>query len=406
MAVATITVKQLNTYVKTLIEGDINLVDVCVTGEISNLKSHYQSGHLYFTLKDNDAAISCVMFKAYATRVQFRPEDGMQVVLRGKVSLYEKDGRYQFYAQEMNSVGLGDITLKYEQTKEKLASEGLFDPETKRVLPKFPNRIAVVTSSTGAAVQDIINILSRRWPLAEILMCPVSVQGELAVPEMLNTLERLYKLQGIDAAIIGRGGGSIEDLWAFNSEELARKIYEAPFPVISAVGHETDFTICDFVADLRAPTPSAAAELAVPDMGEITEALNKQAAHLKTLLNAKYKYCYWNLEKIISSYYFKNPKEAFISKNLEKLDRACDRLFAAEEKIMQNAKLTLAQNAARLDALSPLKTIARGFAAVTKDEKAVNSIEALQENDIIEVSFADGVATSKVTSLTRRKHNG
>lgn len=401
-----LTVKQLNTYVKSIIEGDPRLLNICVAGEISNFKSHYASGHLYFTLKDNDAAIRCVMFRAYASRLKFMPEDGLAVILRGKVSLYEKDGQYQFYAEEMTAAGFGDITLKFEQTKQRLEAEGLFDPDTKRPIPKFPKTIAVITSSTGAAVQDIMNILSRRWPVAKIVMCSVSVQGELAVPEMLATLDRLYKLSGIDVAIIGRGGGSIEDLWAFNSEDLARKIYEAPFPVISAVGHETDFTICDFVADLRAPTPSAAAELAVPDMGEVIAALEKQGAHLKALLNAKYKFCFANFEKILSSYYFKNPKEAFVSKNHERIDHFSQRLFSAEEKIIQNAKLTLAENAARLDGLSPLKTISRGYAAVKKDSKAVSSVENLKENDIIEIGFADGSAQSKIISVTRRKRNG
>ena len=259
-----ISVKQLNLYARSLLEGDIRLSNIAVAGELSNFKNHYSSGHWYFTLKDNDAAIRCVMFRGNASAVKFEPSDGLQVILRGRVSIYERDGQYQFYAEEMLPAGIGDIALKFEQTKEKLKKEGLFDPESKRPLVKFPKRIAVVTSPTGAAVRDIFNILSRRWPLAEIIMCPVSVQGELAVPEMLKTLDRVYEVEGVDALIIGRGGGSAEDLWAFNDEALARKIYESPFPVISAVGHGTDFTICDFVADLRAPTPSAAAELAVP----------------------------------------------------------------------------------------------------------------------------------------------
>lgn len=400
-----LTVKQLNFYVKSLIEGDPRLASVCVTGEISNLKSHYASGHLYFTLKDNDAAIRCVMFRSYASRIKFQPEDGLQVVLRGRVSIYEKDGQYQFYAEEMTAAGFGDITLKFEQTKAKLEAEGLFNPDTKRALPKFPKRIAVITSGTGAAVQDIMNILSRRWPLAELVMCPVSVQGDSAVSEMLNALERLYRLSHIDVAIIGRGGGSIEDLWAFNSEELARKIYESPFPVISAVGHETDFTICDFVADLRAPTPSAAAELAVPDMSDIISVLKKQSAHLKTLLNGKYKFSAARLEACLSSYYFKTPTEAFINRNSETVDRLYDRLNLSVEKVMQASRFKLAEKAAMLDALSPLKTISRGFAAVKKDGKVVSSVKNLKEKDLIEITLADGNAACEVKTV-RRTSNG
>ena len=291
MQQSAISVKQLNFYVKSLLEGDKNLVNIAVFGEISNFKNHYSSGHWYFSIKDNDAAIRCVMFKGNAQRVNFSVSDGMKVVLKGRVSLFEKDGQYQFYAEEMYPLGIGDITAQFELLKSKLSAEGLFDSENKRKLPKFPKRIAVITSETGAAVQDILNILSRRWPVADIILCPVSVQGEFAVPQMIDALDRVYNLADVDVIIIGRGGGSIEDLWAFNSEDLARKIYESPVPVISAVGHETDFTICDFVADLRAPTPSAAAELAVPDILEITDKLDNSKSILKNFLSSKYNYC-------------------------------------------------------------------------------------------------------------------
>jgi len=400
-----LTVKQLNFYVKSLIESDPRLANVCVTGEISNLKSHYGSGHIYFTLKDSDAAIRCVMFRSYASRVKFNPEDGLQVVLKGRVSIYEKDGQYQFYAEEMTAAGIGDITLQFEQTKAKLQAEGLFDPDSKRELPRFPKRIAVITSATGAAVQDIMNILSRRWPIAEIVLCPVSVQGELAVPEMLDALERLYKQSGIDIGIIGRGGGSIEDLWAFNSEELARKIYESPFPMISAVGHETDFTICDFVADLRAPTPSAAAELAVPDLAEMQVLFTKYSEHLKSLLAGRYNLLSAKLEACASSFYFKNPTEAIINRNFEKVDKLYDKLNSEMEKKLNSARLQLASAAAGLDGLSPLKTISRGYAAVKKDGKVLSSAENLNENDLIEIAFADGGAECEVKSVTRRKTN-
>ena len=312
MLKSALTVRQLNLYVRSLIEGDARLSNVLVSGELSNFKNHYASGHLYFTLKDREASIRCVMFRSFAERIKFKPLDGLKVVLRGRVSIYEKDGQYQFYAEEMLPEGVGDIALGFEQVKAKLETEGLFDQSTKRPLPKFPKRIAVVTSDTGAAVKDIMNILSRRWSLAEIVLCSVAVQGEQAVPEMLSALDRLYSLSGIDVIIIGRGGGSAEDLWAFNSEQLARKIYESPVPVISAVGHETDFTICDFVADLRAPTPSAAAELAVPNINEISSKLNRYENSLKSFLENKYQFSFARLEALLNAFCMKNPTDFIV----------------------------------------------------------------------------------------------
>ncbi|MBO4433606.1 MAG: exodeoxyribonuclease VII large subunit, partial [Clostridia bacterium] len=261
-----ITVKQLNTYVKNLLESDVHLTYLSVSGEISNFKNHYSSGHWYFTLKDKDAQVRCVMFNSYASRVAFEVEDGAQVILKGRVSLYERDGQYQFYAEEILPLGEGDLALAFNRLKDKLQKEGLFDPEHKRPLVRFPGKIAVITSDTGAAVRDIINILSKRYPICDVLLCPVAVQGDLAAKSMIDALKIVYTRDDVDTIIIGRGGGSLEDLWAFNDESLARKIFESPIPVISAVGHETDFTICDFVADIRASTPSHAAELAVPDI--------------------------------------------------------------------------------------------------------------------------------------------
>ena len=391
-----LSVRQLNLYVRSLLEGDIRLSDVTVAGELSNFKNHYSSGHWYFTLKDNDASIRCVMFRMNASRVKFQPQDGLQVFIRGKVSLYEKDGQYQFYAEEMLAAGIGDIALKFEQTKEKLESEGLFDTDSKRPIPKFPQKIAVITSPTGAAVRDIFNILSRRWPIAEVVMCPVSVQGELAVPEMLSTLERLYKLSGIDVAIIGRGGGSAEDLWAFNDEALARKIYESPFPIISAVGHETDFTICDFVSDLRAPTPSAAAELAVPDISEILNKLDKYTRSLKNSLVSKYNLYEARLSAVTSNPYFKNPIEMFIERNNELIDRLTDEL---KDEVFENFKrreTAFLSSVALLESLSPLKTLTRGFASVKHNDKSVKSVNDFETDDILDLRFCDGEAKCKV----------
>ena len=396
-----ISVKQLNLYARSLLEGDIRLSNIAVAGELSNFKNHYSSGHWYFTLKDNDAAIRCVMFRGNASAVKFEPSDGLQVILRGRVSIYERDGQYQFYAEEMLPAGIGDIALKFEQTKEKLKKEGLFDPENKRQLVKFPKKIAVVTSPTGAAVRDIFNILSRRWPLAEIIMCPVSVQGELAVPEMLKTLDRVYEVEGVDALIIGRGGGSAEDLWAFNDEALARKIYESPFPVISAVGHETDFTICDFVADLRAPTPSAAAELAVPDIEEVKLKLQRYAAYLKNSLNAKYKLYESKLAAFTSNQIIKNPLEMLIERNYELIDRLSDNI---KDEILENYKRKeneFLKSVAVLDGLSPLKTLTRGYAWVTSEEKPVKSVNDIEADDILNLRFTDGDAECKVIKKRR-----
>lgn len=398
-----LTVKQLNLYVRSLLEGDMRLADVLVQGEISNFKNHYASGHLYFTLKDNDASIRCVMFRTNASRLKFEMLDGLEVILRGRVSVYEKDGQYQFYCEDVYPSGVGDIAMQFEQTKAKLEAEGLFDAESKRPIPRFPKRIAVVTSDTGAAVQDILNILSRRWDLAEIILCPVSVQGENAVPEMIDALERLYKLNACDVIIIGRGGGSAEDLWAFNNENLARKIYESPVPVISAVGHETDFTICDFVADLRAPTPSAAAELAVADKAEITARLENYKLSLSNYLIAKYNLCNARLDKALNSSAFKNPYDFYINKRYLELDRfeeALKRNSTSKLEIEKNKIFSLAE---RLDALSPLKVMARGFSVANKNGKPINSINGLNIGDRLDLTFSDGYATADIIEINKEK---
>ena len=395
---STLTVRQLNLFVKSLIEGDIRLNDVTVTGEISNFKNYYSSGHFYFTLKDKDASIRCVMFKSFAQGVKFSVRDGLQVVIRGKVSLYEKDGQYQFYAQEMHEYGKGDIALQFEQIKEKLQSEGLFDTASKRPIPKFPNRIAVITSDTGAAVRDIINILSRRWPLAEILLCPVAVQGENAVPDMISALDCVYNRSDCDTVIIGRGGGSAEDLWAFNSEKLARKIYESPIPVISAVGHETDFTICDFVSDLRAPTPSAAAELAVPDVNEISIKLSSLNSALKNLLFSKYNYNKVKLEKIISSRFLNSPLETIVSEKYQMLDNLSEKLLISFNNKLKTNKNKLSNTVAKLDALSPLKVLKRGFAVAEFEGKVITNCNKIDVGDNITLTLQNGKLNCTVNS--------
>lgn len=394
-----LSVKQLNFYVRSLIEGDIRLNNLTVKGELSNLKNHYQSGHLYFTLKDKDASIRCVMFKSFASKINFDLSDGIEVIIRGKVSLYEKDGQYQLYAEEIHVSGFGDIALKFEQIKNRLENEGLFDPENKRPIPKFPKNIAVVTSPTGAAVQDILNILSRRWPLCNVILCPVSVQGDLAVPEMLNALDKLYNLSVADVIIIGRGGGSIEDLWSFNSEELARKIYESPVPVISAVGHETDFTICDFVSDLRAPTPSAAAELCVPDYLEYLSKIDKFSVRLTNALKNKYLLSKTRFEKIENSLCFKKPTEFFINQNKELVDKYYDLLLNGISSVLESKTNTLSQKIIGIDKLSPLKTLARGYASVTKDNKPTKSVLDVKTGDKLNIKLVDGNIDCEVLDI-------
>lgn len=401
MDIAYITVKQLNLYARSLFEGDPRLSNITVKGEISNFKNHYQSGHLYFTLKDSDASIKAVMFRFNAAFLKFDLYDGLQVIVRGKVSIYEKDGQYQLYAEEIIPEGIGDIALKFNQIKERLEKEGLFDTATKRPIPKFPKKIAVITSKTGAAIQDILNILGRRWPIAQVILCPVSVQGELAVGEMLACLDELYKKDGIDVAIIGRGGGSIEDLWAFNDETLARKIYEAPFPIISAVGHETDFTICDFVADLRAPTPSAAAELAVPDMAEILNLIESKEATLKKDLLAKLNLNKQRLNTVLSSFVFKNPLEFFINRRKERLDRDFDLLNERCILSLKSKQNVLTEKIAKLDALSPLKVLTRGYAAVSVGGKTVSSVQDISRGDTLSIRLIDGVASTEVHEIVK-----
>lgn len=398
-----LTVRQLNLYVKSLLDGDIRLNNVAVTGELSNFKNHYSSGHFYFTLKDNDASIRCVMFNGFASRVKFQPYDGLQVVLRGKISLYEKDGQYQFYAEDMLAAGVGDLSLQFEQIKEKLQKEGLFDSESKRKLPEYPQNIAVVTSQTGAAVQDIINILSRRWPISRIVLCPVSVQGELAVKEMIETLDRIYALDSLDVIIIGRGGGSAEDLSAFNSEELARKIYESPIPVISAVGHETDFSISDFVADLRAPTPSAAAELSVPNKEEMLIKIRNYDKILKNSLISKLNYNEARLKACLNSSVFMNPLDAFISRRYYEIDRYTDLLNFQINKILESKINALSKCAAEIDNLSPLKILSRGYLVAKKEGNSVNTVKNLNIDDELSLRFVDGTAKCRITDIGEEK---
>ncbi len=398
----TITVSQLNTYVKSLIENDVRLQTISVSGEISNFKNHFSSGHWYFTLKDNNASMRCVMFKSSASRVKFDVEDGLAVVLKGRVSLYEKDGQYQFYTEELHPVGEGDLALAFKQVKEKLEREGLFDSQNKRSLVKYPKRIAVITSDTGAAVRDILNITATRYPACEIIMCPVLVQGDMAPQDMINTLDRVYALENIDTIIIGRGGGSAEDLHCFNDEALARKIYESPIPIISAVGHETDFTISDFVADVRASTPSHAAELAVPDCRELKNRMDSVMNLLKSRVLFRYNHYTAMMKSLDARIDTVRMERAVLNRQLE-LDRVLDKIDSLMNLKLQNGTNSLSKLVARIDALSPLKVMARGFTVALKKDECVTTIEKLSVGDNITLKFNDGNVDCLITNIKDNK---
>ncbi len=395
MPAAVLTVRQLNLYVRTLLEGDANLASVLVAGEISNFKNHYSSGHLYFSLKDADALVRAVMFRGNASRLQFRPEEGMRVICRGRVSLYEKDGQYQFYVEVMQPDGVGALAVAFEQRKQRLAAAGLFDEARKRPLPPFPSKIGVITSPTGAAVQDILQILGRRWPVAEILLVPVLVQGERAAADLTRALRTLSARDDVDLILIGRGGGSAEDLWAFNDEALAYAIAESPVPVVSAVGHETDFTICDFVADLRAPTPSAAAELASPDGAQLSAYFAETPARLSRLLQTRLTACRDRLTALRARRAFSAPGR-LLEPQEQRLDGLTSRLADAISDGLRTREDALARSAAALDAFSPLRVLARGYAIAQQNGAVVRwAAEVLPDEDLT-LRFSDGAVRCRV----------
>ncbi len=367
-------------------------------GEISNFTNHYRSGHWYFSLKDENAVIQGVMFRSYAQQMRFVPQDGMRVICCGRVTLYDRDGRYQFYAQDMQPDGLGALNLQFEQTKEKLAKLGLFDEANKKAIPAFPQKIAVVTSPTGAAVQDILNILNRRYPLATVFMCPVQVQGEYAVPQLVETVNELSKRQDVDVIIIGRGGGSLEDLWAFNSEELAFAIYNCPIPVISAVGHETDYTISDFVADLRAPTPSAAAELAVPEITDLKSGVTRYGQRLTMALNRKVETETARLTRLANAQVLQRPM-MMVEPYFQRVDGLSRRMDSAYLRGVEQNESRFSVLAGRLEAYSPLGVLKRGYAITKKENAIVRSAETLQVGDTVEIQFNQGSATCKVEQV-------
>lgn len=387
---AMLTVTQLNTYIKSMLDGDPNLTSVFVSGEISNFTNHYRSGHFYLSLKDEKCVIKAVIFAQYARRIRFQPQDGMKVIVRGHVSVYEPSGQYQLYIEDMQPDGVGALNLAYEQLKEKLGAEGLFRAERKKPLPPFPTRVGVITSPTGAAVHDIVTILARRWPLAEVVFCPVLVQGDGAAPQLIDALQRMNRQQCADVIILGRGGGSLEDLWPFNEESLARAVAASDIPVISAVGHETDFTICDFAADLRAPTPSAAAELAVPDRAEFMQSVQAQQVRMKNLLSGKIQTLYQQLNALTSSRVLRMPQEQLALRRMQVDTLATQMQNSMKQKLLR-ANQQLAESSGKLHALSPLAVLARGYAiASDKAGKTVSHVAAVREGETLFLRLTDG----------------
>lgn len=412
-----ISVNQLTKYIKYKIDNDINLNEVYLKGEISNFKAHSR-GHYYFTIKDEKSRISAIMFASNTKSVKFEPEDGMKVLVKGRISVFETTGNYQIYVEEMLEDGIGNLYIAYEQLKKDLEKKGLFDISKKKEIPKIPNRVGVVTAPTGAAIKDIISTIKRRWPICEIILFPALVQGEDAHKTIVDGIKNAENFN-IDTLIVGRGGGSIEDLWPFNEEDVAYAIYESSIPIISAVGHEIDFTIADYVADLRAPTPTGAAELAVPDKNEMLKyisnldtRINKQIINLVTINRN-------NLNKIKKNYIFINPMSIYQTKEMifdsinERLKYSLTNLIHVKEKdyiniisksiilkdpskLLDRSKNKYINIISKLDALSPLKTLQRGYTITKKNDKVITSIKDIKKGDKLSIEFKDGNINSEV----------
>lgn len=415
-----ITVTQLTRYIKFKIDNDENLNIVFLKGEISNFKAHTR-GHFYFTLKDENARINAIMFASNASKIGFTPVDGMKVMVVGKISVYEANGGYQIYVNEMIQDGVGNLYLEFEKLKKKLASEGLFDKDKKKPIPKFPNKIGIITAPTGAAIRDILSTIKRRWPIAETILFPALVQGTEAAASIASQIEKANTYD-IDVLIVGRGGGSIEDLWPFNEEIVARSIYNSYVPIISAVGHEVDFTISDFVADLRAPTPTGAAEMAVPNMVDFDNYMKQVNIRLNKAFSHNIKLKKEKFLSIRDSYILKNPMsiyeakeqkfdnlyerlqlvvETYVYKNKNKYITLCDRLNQAIKKDLTYNENRYLVAINKLEALNPLLIIKRGYSVVKKDDKATTSIEKLKKGDTINIELMDGVVDALVSGVKK-----
>lgn len=385
-----ISVSQLNRYVAAAMNRSSYLRNLAVRGELSNV-SCPRSGHIYFNLKDAKAQVPCVMFRSQAASLQFRPEDGQAVSVYGRAALFERDGRFQIYVDRMEAEGRGDLFQAYEKLKAKFKAEGLFDPSHKRPMPPFPKRIGVATSATGAVIRDIINVSKRRWPSCEIVLAPCSVQGPGSAESIVRALALLNAKEDIDLIIVGRGGGSIEDLWPFNEEIVVRAVYASDKPIISAVGHETDFTLCDFTADLRAPTPSAAAELALPDAASYRRTLLSAENRLSQLLKQKLIIAEHRLERLASNRYLVNPYERIRDRRML-TERLSELQESTIKEKLNRAEHSLQRLSASLDALSPLKVLSRGYALVSDPEhdRPISSIKDIREGDCLRLNMKDG----------------
>ncbi len=391
-----ITVTELNEYIKAKIDGDRFLSHVTVKGEISNFTNHYKTGHFYFTIKDEGSLIKAVMFKSAASKINFVPENGMKIIAKGRVSAFVRDGQYQLYCEAMEPDGIGALYFAFEQLKKKLSAEGLFDESRKKPLPKIPTRIGVITSPTGAAIRDIINILGRRFPYAKVVLYPALVQGAEAAPSLISGMNHFNSRMDVDVIIIGRGGGSIEDLWAFNDENLARVVAASRIPTISAVGHETDFTICDFVADRRAPTPSAAAELAVPETHELMHKIDNIIGRMSLLVSRKIEGGKQILDFYTNQGVFAYPERMFEERKMQLL------MLGQRLENTMNVKLTanrsiLAQNSAKLEALSPLGILSRGYSVATNESgEVVSSVKDVSSGERLAIRLSDGTVDATV----------
>ena len=384
-----LTVTQVNTYIKALLDESAPLRNIYISGEISNFTHYYRTGHLYFTLKDESSQLRAVMFSSNASRLRFQAENGMKVICRGRISVYSKSGEYQLYVDDMQPDGIGALSLAFEQLKEKLSQEGLFDESHKKPIPPFPSKIGVATSNIGAAVEDIKNITARRYPLAEIIICPTVVQGENAPADIVRSIKMLDGYDGIDVIILGRGGGSAEDLWAFNSEEVARAVFACETPIVSAVGHETDFTICDFVSDLRAPTPSAAAELVCPDINKLYSDLSVKKNALDFYIVNRIETLEQDLCDITQNGAFADA-ESFFAAYQDNLKVLSERLNDAFSFTIDDKENKFLNASARLEALSPLSVLMRGYCVASKNGKAVKSKKDIKKDDELTLRFADG----------------
>ena len=396
-----LSVSQVNMYIKALLDEIPQVKNVYICGEISNFKHYYNSGHMYFTLKDDKSQLKAVMFKNDNYRLKFTPENGMKVICFGQVGVYERDGVYQLYCRDMQPDGVGALTIAFEQLKVQLAEEGLFDEEHKKAIPKYPQKIGVATSKMGAAVEDIKNVISRRYPLCEIIIVPTMVQGESAAQDIADSIRFIDESLGVDTIIVGRGGGSLEDLWAFNTEIVARAVYASKTPIISAVGHETDFTISDFVSDMRAPTPSAAAELAVPDIKSLIFQLNNFSVSIEKSLDFKISQCE-NSIKRYKDFFSKSNVDLFYANIRDKMAQYNEKLKDSITRIIENRTNTLSKNAEMLDNLSPLKILSRGY-SVVKNEKSdiVTDSENINVGDNVEIILSNGAFKATVNEVTK-----